>query len=349
MIFTIEERDFLMPLNIIVCIKQVPDTNDMRIDPKTNNLIREGVPAVVNPTDLNAIEEALRFKDTYGANVSVLTMGPPQAEQSLREAIAMGADQAYLLTDRAFGGADTLATSYALWKAVQKIEEQNGRSDFLFFGKVAIDGETGQVGPGLSVRMGYPVVTYTSKTDKVDLHNKFIEAERRVDDGIERVKVPIPCALTITEATNEPRQPTIDGLISAKKTKINILNRETVNADPKRIGLGGSPTYVKKVVVPPPKKKGDIKEAKDPKEAAKWLVDKLVQNGSFGKKIAGGVIPDRLQAVQPVEQAVATSIEQQRQRTIAGEHGDVWVYVENRYGQVGRVAWELMGEGKRLA
>ncbi len=332
-----------MTLNILVCIKQVPDTNDMRIDPKTNNLIREGVPAVVNPTDLNAIEEALRFKDAFGAKVSVLSMGPPQAEQSLREAIAMGADEAYLLTDRAFGGADTLATSYALWKASQKIEESNGKTDFLFFGKVAIDGETGQVGPGLSVRMGYPVITYTSKTCDIDLQNKFIEAERRVDDGVERVRVPIPCALTITEATNEPRQPTIDGLIRAKKAKITLLNKDAVNADPKRIGLGGSPTYVKKVVVPPPKKKGEVLVSKDPKESAKWLVDKLVQIGAFGKKVSGGVISDQVAVPVPDQQS---QIEQQR---IAGEHGDVWVYVEQRYGQASRVAWELMGEGKRLA
>ena len=331
-----------MPLNIIVCIKQVPDTNDMRIDPKTNNLIREGVPAVVNPTDLHAIEEALRFKDTYGATVSVLTMGPPQAEQSLREALAMGADQAFLLTDRAFGGADTLATSYALWKGVQKIEETNGKTDFVFFGKVAIDGETGQVGPGLAVRLGLPVITYNSKTTKVDLQNKIVEAERRVDDGVELVRVPIPCAMTITEAANEPRQPTIDGLIRAKKAKITALNKDVVQADPKRIGLGGSPTYVKKVVVPPPKKKGEIKEMGDPKETAKWLVDRLVSIGAFGKKVAGGVIPDQPQ-VPAQEQA------QQPALKIQGEHGDVWVYVEHRYGQAARVAWELMGEGKRLA
>lgn len=330
-----------MTLNILVCIKQVPDTNDMRIDPKTNNLIREGVPAVVNPTDLNAIEEALRFKDTFGATVRVLTMGPPQAEQSLREAVAMGADEAYLLTDRAFGGADTLATSYALWRGVQKIEEMNGKTDFLFFGKVAIDGETGQVGPGLSVRMGFPIVTYVARTVRVDLEQCIVEAERRVDDGIERVKVPIPCALTVTDAANEPRQPTIEGLIRAKNTKIISLNKDVVNADPKRIGLGGSPTYVKKVVVPPPKKKGEIKDAGNPKEAAKWLVDRLVQIGAFGKKVSGGVIPDQsLQSeVQPPAQ----------QSQLAGEHGDVWVYVEHRYGQPSRVSWELMGEGKRLA
>lgn len=331
-----------MTLNIIVCIKQVPDTNDMRIDPKTNNLIREGVPAVVNPTDLNAIEEAMKFKDTFGANVSVLSMGPPQAEQSLREAIAMGCDQAYLLTDRAFGGADTLATSYALWKAVQKIEEMNGKTDFLFFGKVAIDGETGQVGPGLSVRMGFPIVTYTARTSGVDLDRRVVEAERRVDDGMERVTVPMPCALTITEAANEPRQPTVDGLIRAKQSKIIWLNKEAVNPDPKRIGLGGSPTYVKKVVVPPPKKKGEIATATDPKESAKWLVDKLVQKGAFGRKVSGGVIPD-----QSPDSSTDTAQAQHPQ--IVGEHGDVWVYVENRYGQAARVAWELMGEGKRLA
>ena len=330
-----------MTLNILVCIKQVPDTNDMRIDPKTNNLIREGVPAVVNPTDLNAIEEALRFKDTYGATVRVMTMGPPQAEQSLKEAIAMGADEAYLLTDRAFGGADTLATSYALWKGVQKIEEIAGKTDFLFFGKVAIDGETGQVGPGLSVRMGFPVVTYIAKTINVDLDQRVVEADRRVDDGIERVRVPIPCALTVTETANQPRQPTIEGLIRAKTVKIVPLNKDVVNADPKRIGLGGSPTYVKKVVVPPPKKKGEIKQSSDPKEAAKWLVDKLVQNGSFGKKVAGGVIPEQVAQTQPQQQAP--------QVQLTGEHGDVWVYVEQRYGQPSRVSWELMGEGKRLA
>ncbi len=315
----------------------------MRIDPKTNNLIREGVPAVVNPTDLNAIEEALLFKDTFGATVRVVTMGPPQAEQSLREALAMGADEAYLLTDRAFGGADTLATSYALWKAVQKIEETSGKTDFVFFGKVAIDGETGQVGPGLAVRLGYPVITYTSNTSVVDLGNRFVEAERRVDDGVERVRVPIPCALTVTEAANEPRQPTIDGLIRAKKAKIIAFNKDVVNADPKRIGLIGSPTYVKKVVVPPPKKKGEIRQSVDPKEDAKWLVDRLVQIGAFGKKVSGGVVP---QGADARAQEPPTAAPQQQ---LPGEHGDVWVYVEHRFGQAARVSWELMGEGKRLS
>jgi electron transfer flavoprotein alpha subunit len=314
----------------------------MRIDPKTNNLIREGVPAVVNPTDLNAIEEALRFKDTFGATVRVMTMGPPQAEQSLREALAMGCDEAFLLTDRAFGGADTLATSYALWKGIQKIEETSGKTDFVFFGKVAIDGETGQVGPGLAVRLGFPVITYTSSTDVVDLENKFVEAERRVDDGVERVRVPIPCALTVTEAANEPRQPTIDGLIRARKAKITALSKDVVNADPKRIGLIGSPTYVKKVVVPPPKKKGEIRQSTNPREDSKWLVDRLVAIGAFGKKVSGGVISQV--TVQTAEQA--PGVLQQR---IPGEHGDVWVYVEHRFGQAARVSWELMGEGKRLS
>ena len=321
-----------------MCIKQVPDTNDMRIDPKTNNLIREGVPSVVNPTDLNSIEEALTFKDKFGAKVSVVTMGPPQAEQSLREALAMGADSAYLLTDRAFGGADTLATSYALWRAIMKIQEQDGPTDIVFFGKVAIDGETGQVGPGVAVRLGFPVVSYCSKIIKVDIASKFIEAERRVDDGVEVVRVPIPCAITVTESANEPRQATLDGLIRAKRAKITSLNKDAVLADPKRIGLGGSPTYVKKVVVPPPKKKGEIKVASgDPRESAKWLVDRLVALGALGSRVPS---PD--QSVQTLSKTVES-------RTVPGEHGDVWVYVEHRYGSAARVSWELMGEGKRLA
>ncbi|MGI0085715.1 MAG: FAD-binding protein, partial [Nitrososphaerales archaeon] len=290
------------------------------------------------PTDLNSIEEALSFKDKYGAKVSVLTMGPPQAEQSLRESIAMGADAAYLLTDRAFGGADTLATSYALWRAILKIEEQDGPADIVFFGKVAIDGETGQVGPGVGVRLGFPVISYCSKIIEVDLGNRFIVAERRVDDGVEVVKVPIPCAITVTEAANEPRQASLDGLIKAKRAKITAFNKDAVQADPKRIGLGGSPTYVKKVVVPPPKKKGEIKDGSNPKNAAKWLVDRLVQIGALGARTGSPA---------PTQQALST--ETQETRRVPGEHGDVWVYVEHRYGTPARVSWELMGEGKRLA
>ncbi len=316
----------------------------MRIDPKTNNLIREGVPAVVNPTDLNAIEAGLEFKDTFGAHVSVISMGPPQAEQSLREALAMGVDQAYLLTDRAFGGADTLATSYSVWKGIKKIEETTGPTDIVLFGKVAIDGETGQVGPGVSVRMDFPVVTYTSKIIKVDLQGRFVEAERRVDDGVETVRVPIPCAMTITEAANEPRHATVDGLIRAKKAKIVLLNKDAVQADPKRIGLGGSPTYVKKVVTPPPKKAGEVKDATaNPREAVSWLIDRLVQVGALGKKTPSGAVPEN-QALQ--DNASAQGVARQ---PIPGEHGDVWVYVEQRNGQAARVAWELMGEGKRLS
>jgi electron transfer flavoprotein alpha subunit len=316
----------------------------MRIDPKTNNLIREGVPAVVNPTDLNAIEAALRFKDQFGAKVSVLTMGPPQAEQSLREAVAMGADAAYLLTDRAFGGADTLATSYSLWRAILKIEEQDGPTDLAMFGKVAIDGETGQVGPGVAVRLGFPVITYCSKIVKLDLSNRFIQAERRVEDGIELVQVPLPCAITVTEAENEPRQPTIDGLLRAKKAKITSFNKDAVKADPKRIGLGGSPTYVKKVTTPPPKKGGEIKDLTNggsPTEAAKWLIDRLVQIGALGAKT------DRTEQLQEMTQQ--SQAEEEPPRQIPGDHGDVWVYVEHRNGIAARVSWELMGEGKRLA
>ncbi len=318
----------------------------MRIDPKTNNLIREGVPAVLNPTDANAVEAALQLKDRFEGKVSVLTMGPPQAEQSLRECLAMGADAAYLLTDRAFGGADTLATSYSLWLAIKKIEETDGPTDILICGKVAIDGETGQVGPGVAVRLGFPVISYCSKILKFDLENKVVEAERRVEDGIEVVRVPIPCALTVTEIANIPRQPTIDGLIRAKRASISPFNKDAVKADPKRIGLGGSPTYVKKVTTPPPKKAGETKDISNggsASEAAKWLVDKLVQLGALGAKPTPQQ-QQQQQAVVPKEQE-----KEQIAREIPGEHGDVWVYVEHRFGSPMRVSWELMGEAKRLA
>lgn len=314
----------------------------MRIDPKTNNLIREGVPAVLNPTDANAVEAALQFKDKYGARVSVLTMGPPQAEQSLRESIAMGADSGYLLTDRAFGGADTLATSYSLWCAIRKIEEQDGSTDLVMFGKVAIDGETGQVGPGLAVRLGFPVVSYCSKIVNVDLQERFVEAERRVDDGIELVHVPLPCAITVTEAANEPRQATIGGLLNAKGVKIVSYNKDGVQADPKRIGLGGSPTYVKKVTTPPPKKAGETKDLTNggsASEAATWLVDRLVQIGALGAKMEQNQTP----------QPGAVKEQPDSLKQIPGEHGDVWVYIEHRFGDPARVSWELMSEGKRLA
>ncbi len=340
-----------MTLNILVCIKQVPDTNDMRIDPKTNNLIREGVPAVLNPTDANAIEEALTFKDRYGAKVSIMTMGPPQAEQSLREAIAMGADAAYLLSDRPFGGADTLATSYALWKGAQKLQQQDGSLDLVFFGKVAIDGETGQVGPGLAVRLGFPVISYCSKILNVDLDNKFVEAERRVDDGIEVVRVPIPCAITVTEIANEPRQPSFQGLLNAKKAKISTWNKDAVGADPKLIGLGGSPTYVKKVTVPPPKKRGEVFDAREkPKEAADWLVAKLMEQGALGLQIPRQFMQaDKSKSTRNGTQQTAPAQTVPEPRKIPGDHGDVWVYIEHRFGEAARVSWELLGEGKRLA
>ncbi len=348
-----------LPLNIVVCIKQVPDTNDMRIDPKTNNLIREGVPSVVNPTDLNALEEALRFKDRYGAKVSVLSMGPPQAEQSLREAIAMGADAAYLLTDRPFGGADTLATTYALWRGMLKLQEQDGPVDLVFFGKVAIDGETGQVGPGLAARLHFPVITYCSSILHVDLDKRYLEAERRVDDGIETVRVPIPCAITVTEEANEPRQPTLEGLLRAKRAKIVYWNKDAVQADPKQIGLIGSPTYVKKVTTPPPKKRGEIIDGREnPKEAAKWLIDKLVQIGAIKRYGAiesanppGAELVSNPTSTSPSSSTGTPQADQNvaPQRKIPGEHGDVWVYVEHRRGVPARVSWELLGEGKRLA
>ncbi|MFQ5761974.1 MAG: electron transfer flavoprotein subunit beta/FixA family protein, partial [Candidatus Bathyarchaeia archaeon] len=275
----------------------MPDTSDMRIDPATNNLIREGVPSVVNPTDLNAAEEALKIKDAHGGKISVLTMGPPQAEQALRDILSMGADRGVLISDRSFAGADTLATSYALWTGIQRIVAEDGPFDLILFGKQAIDGETGQVPPGVAVRLGVPIITYVNKIEKFDPAKRVMHAQRKVDDGIELVESALPAALTVSEECNRPRQPTIDGVLNAKRAKIAVWNRDAVKADPRKIGLTGSPTFVRKVFVPPPKKSGEIKAASsgNVEETVKWLVDQLLKKGVLGEKKTVPEPPD----VQP--------------------------------------------------
>lgn len=189
-------------MHIVVVLKQVPDAADIRFDPITLNLIREGIPSIVNPFCLNALEEAIRLREKFGGTVTAVSMGPLQAQEGLREAIAVGADRGVLVSDREMAGADTLATSYTLWKAVIKIAETEP-FDLVLSGKVAIDGETGQVPPGLAVRFGIPIITNVTKIEKVDIDSQLIVAKHRFDDGIETVKAKLPAVLTITEDTDE--------------------------------------------------------------------------------------------------------------------------------------------------
>lgn len=322
-------------MHIILCTKQVPDSTDMRIDPKTNNLIREGVPSVTNPPDLYAAEEALRLKEKFGGILSVVTMGPLQAESSLRELLAMGADNAYHISDRALAGSDTLATSYTLYMAIKKICEIHGPFTFIFFGRQAIDGETGQTGPGVAARFGIPIITYAYKIQEIDLEKKYIIANRKVYDGEEVVKAKIPAALSITEEASKPRTPSISDIIKAYRAKIVRWNKNDLNLEDDKIGLRGSPTFVKRVFAPPPRKRGQIFDGRGKeKEAAQWLVDNLIKVNAFGEKIS-----EKYEEIKPLP------IAQDKTK----KFGEVWSTVEHRYGKADSVSWELLGEARRLS
>jgi electron transfer flavoprotein alpha/beta subunit len=234
-------------MNIIVCVKQVPDAKDVRLDPKTNTLAREGVNSIMNPYDQHAVEEAIRIKESLGGAVTVMTMGPPQAEAVLRQAISCGADHGVLVSDRAFAGADTWATSYTLAKAITTL----GAFDLVLCGKQAIDGDTAQVGPGLGMRLGIPFVTCVQKVRCADTTGLVVE--RMMDDGYDVIKIEYPALLTVVKDVNEPRVPSLKGTMKAKKAVIRTMNAADINADLALIGLPGSPTQVVKVFPPEPR------------------------------------------------------------------------------------------------
>jgi electron transfer flavoprotein beta subunit len=239
-------------MEMVVCIKQVPDTTDVKIDPKTGTLIREGVPSIVNPDDKHAVEEALRLREKHGGKVTAITMGPPQAEEALREVSAMGVDETILLSDRAFAGADTLATSYTLATAVKKI----GKYDIVFCGREAIDGDTAQIGPQMAEYLGIPQITYVKK---VDVDGKKVIAERALEDGFERIETKTPVLLTVIADINKPRYPSIRGIVEAhREKKALVWTAKDIGADPMQTGMNGSPTSVWRSFAPEPKGKGVV-------------------------------------------------------------------------------------------
>ncbi|MBN2058180.1 MAG: electron transfer flavoprotein subunit beta/FixA family protein [Candidatus Saganbacteria bacterium] len=251
-------------MNFIVCIKQVPETTEVKINPETNTLIREGVPSVVNPFDENAVEAALKLKEKHGGKVTAITMGPPQAAEALRTCLAMGVDEVILVSDRAFAGSDTWATSYALSQTIKKL----GEYDLIICGKQAIDGDTAQVGPGIAEWLGLPQVTFAVK---IEVEGKTAKVERLLEEVNEVVETPLPAVLTVVKQINEPRMPSLKGMMKAKKAEIKSLKAEDINGDPKNLGLNGSPTQVVKIFSPPPKGGGEKLDG----EAAE-IVDKLV-------------------------------------------------------------------------
>jgi electron transfer flavoprotein beta subunit len=254
-------------MDIIVCIKQVPDTTEVKINPETNTLIREGVPSIVNPFDENAIEAALQLKEKHGGKVTVITMGPPQAAEALKTTIAMGADEAILISDRAFAGSDTWATSYTLSQAIKKL----GKFDLIICGKQAIDGDTAQVGPGIAEWLGIPQVTFAFK---IEINDSKAKVERLLEEVNEVVECPLPAVVTVVKQMNEPRLPSLKGMMKAKKAEIKTLTAADIEADPTNIGLNGSPTNVVKIFTPPPKGSGEILSG-EPEEIVNKLIDKV--------------------------------------------------------------------------
>jgi electron transfer flavoprotein beta subunit len=255
-------------MHFVVCIKQVPDTHDVKINPETNTLMREGVESIINPFDMYAIEEGLRLRDRLGGTVTALTMGPPQAEVALREAIAMGVNQAILVSDRAFAGSDTWATSYTLSKALEKM----GDYSVILFGKQASDGDTAQVGPGVATHLDLPQITYVRKIEEIDQDR--IVAERLLESGFESIESPLPCVLTVVKEINEPRLPSLKGKMAARKAEIIKWGAADIAADPAKLGLNGSPTKVVRIFSPTPRQGGEMIEG-DPDEIARKLVEKL--------------------------------------------------------------------------
>jgi|SRR3712207_5585726 len=253
-------------MNIVVCLKQVPDTNEVKIDPVKGTLIREGVPSIINPDDKNALEEALILKEQQGAKVTVVSMGPPQAETALREALAMGADEAVLISDRAFAGADTLATSIALAAAIKKLEY-----DVVFAGRQAIDGDTAQVGPEIAEHLGIPQVTYV---EKVEVEGKALKVRRAWEDGYETIKVETPVLLTAIKELNEPRYMNVRNIFGAFDKEIKVWNADFLEVDKSLLGLAGSPTKVKRSTTKEAKGQGEVVNL-PAKEAAAHAVSKL--------------------------------------------------------------------------
>ena len=266
-------------MHLVVFIKQVPDVTEVKIDPKTNTLQRENVPSIINPVDLNAIEEALRLKEKYGGRVTVFSMGPPQAKEVLSKAVSYGADRAVLISDKAFAGADTLATSYTLACALKKIEAEEGAVDLILCGDQAVDGDTGQVGPGIATRLSFTLLANVFKVESCDLRRREIIAHRAVDGGTEILKGGLPALITVLSDLNDVRYSSLPNLITAARYDIETWGIDKLEFDPEQIGINGSPTLVRDMYAPTKERVAEIIEEKDPYKAANLLIDMLIRDG----------------------------------------------------------------------
>ena len=260
-----------MALKIIVCVKQVPNTNEIKIDPVKKTLIREGVESILNNDDANALEEALKIKDKYpNTHITLITMGPPQAKDMLLECLAMGADDAVLLSDRALGGSDTWATSNALSAGIKNI----GDYDIIFSGRQAIDGDTAQVAPQIAEKLGIPQVTYVTDFN-IEEDLRSITVKRDLEDGYEVIKLETPCLLTAVKELNKPRYMSVRGIFDATKKEISTWSAKDINISTDKVGLEASPTNVFRSFTPITKGKGKLIEADTEKETARKLLAEL--------------------------------------------------------------------------
>lgn len=256
-------------MDIVACIKQVPGTTEIRIDPKTHSLVRESAEAIINPFDENAIETGLQLRDQYGGKVTVITMGPPQAEAALRQAIAMGADEAVLITDSAFRLSDTLATSYTLSMAIRQL----GDFDLVICGKQAIDGDTAQVGPGVAEHLGIPQATFVIA---LEVQGRKLRATRVLEDSFEVIELRMPALVSVVKQINEPRRAPMKGILRARKAEVTIWDKEALGADEARIGLHGSPTTVVQSFRPERRQRGEMLQG-TPDEVIATLATRIKQ------------------------------------------------------------------------
>lgn len=255
-------------MNFIVCVKQVPATTEVKINAVNNTIVREGIESIINPFDTYAVEESLRLRERFGGSITALSMGIPSVEGMLRDTVALGIDEAVLLSDRAFAGSDSLATAYALSMAIKNI----GLYDLIICGKQASDGDTAQVGPELAEKLGIPHTTYVRKIE--DICDGYISCQRMTDDGYETIEMQLPALITVVKEINEPRLPSLKGLMRSKKYQVKILSANDIGADKSRCGLNGSPTQVIKTYVPVHDNVSEMFEGTPSEQAAK-LVEKL--------------------------------------------------------------------------
>ncbi|HJV67399.1 MAG TPA: electron transfer flavoprotein subunit beta/FixA family protein [Geomonas sp.] len=261
---------------VVACIKQVPDTTQVQIDPVTNTLVREGIPFIINPYDTHALEESLRLKDRYGFKAVALSMGPPNAEAALRKALALGVDRSVLLSDRVFGGADTLSTSNVISAAIRKLADDE-EVGIVFCGKQTIDGDTAQVGPGIAVRLGFSQLTLVDRIEKIDMARRTITVRRKLEGRYEIVEARLPAMITVVRELNRPRYPTVPMRLASARAQVECWSNKELQLDVNSVGLKGSPTWVSRIFSPE-RAEGEIigDGMNDPVSAARLLVDRLI-------------------------------------------------------------------------